>query len=86
MANSFSGNVIFCDTNDSTFAYAKNIVSIRYIGNTSGTLTIKQDNSSGTTLWAGSGANDLFEEVKIRAPGGINVTLTNGASAYIYLE
>lgn len=86
MANSYTGNVIFVDTNDSTFSYAKNICGIKYIGNTSGTLTIKADSSGGSVLWYGDGATDFFDEVEIRSSGGIHVALTNGASAYIYLE
>lgn len=86
MANSFTGNVIFVDTTASTFAYAKNICGIRYIGNTSGTLQIQADNVSGAVLWAGSGSSDLYEEVEIRSSDGVYVALTNGASAYIYLK
>ncbi len=86
MANTFSENVIFVDTDASTFAQAKCIQAIKYIGNTSGTLTIKAGTSSGKVLWEESGATNTFNNVHIQALDGIYVTITNGAKAYVYLK
>lgn len=84
MANHYEGNVIFVDTGAS-FSYARNIKAIKYIGNTNGTATITKVGSS-NKLWEQDGANDVLDEVCIRAPQGVTVALTNGAAVYIYLK
>jgi hypothetical protein len=87
MANGFSANVIYCDTS-AAFTQAKRIHSIKYIGASSGTATIKSGGtSSGTVIWQESGtANVLDSDVGIADQQGVYVTLTNSAAVYLYLE
>jgi hypothetical protein len=86
MANANKANVIFVDTTGTAITGLTSIASIKYIGNASGTATIKNANSGGATLWEESGASNVFNQVEIDAPQGLYVTLTNGAKVYIYLE
>jgi hypothetical protein len=87
MANSAAQNVIQCDTNDTTYAQALKIRSIRYIGNTNGTVTIKFENSSGVLAYVESGAtNTCSSDLCIEAPKGVHVAITNGAKVYLYLD
>jgi hypothetical protein len=86
MAISRAANVIFCDTDATTYTGTHRIVGIKYIGNTSGTLSILDATSSGKTLWTESGASNVYNQVDIYANDGLYVTLTNGAKVYIYLE
>jgi hypothetical protein len=87
MANTREGNVIFVDTDDSTFSGPLYIESVKYIGNTSGTANIKDTNDSGDVFWEESGANNTYNQgLNIRAVGGIFVNVTNSAKVYIYLK
>jgi hypothetical protein len=87
MANSAEQNVLFCDTDDTTYAGIRKIRSIKYIGNTNGTAVIKFQSSSGDVLWQESGASNVYNpDLCIVAPQGIHVAITNGAKVYIYLE
>jgi hypothetical protein len=87
MANGYSANVIFVDT-DAAFVYAKNIQSIKYIGNANGTASLKSGGtSSGTVIWEESGSSNVINsDLDIRDPNGVYVTLTNGAKVYLYLK
>lgn len=86
MANAKEGNVIYVDTDDTTLASAKYVEAIKYIGNTSGTATIKAGTSSGDLMWEESGTANVFNEVCIHSPDGLHVAVTNGAKVYIYLK
>lgn len=86
MANARAGTVIYCDTTDTTYTGPLKIKGIKYIGNTSGTAELKQGSSSGATLWRESGSSNVFNEVEMFIKDGLNVTLTNSAVIYIYLE
>lgn len=84
MANAREGNVQYVDTTAS-FADIKVIKGIKYVGNTSGSVTITSTTSS-KPLWEQNGATDVFDDVCIQAKdGGITVTIANGAAAYIYV-
>ena len=88
MSNAMTNNVIRVDTTGYTNTNRLRICGVKYIGNTSGTASIKADaSSSGQILWEESGANNVWNpELEINAAGGIYVTLTNSAVIYIYLE
>jgi hypothetical protein len=86
MANAREGNVIYCDTDDSTFADAKNICGIKYIGAASSSITIKAGSSSGNSLWEESASTNVFNEVCIHSPDGIHITVGGTATVYIYLK
>lgn len=87
MANSRQANVLFCDTDATTYAENLRICGVKYIGASTGTLQIQDTNSSGKVLWKESGSANVWNpDVEIRAKDGIYVALTNGASAYIYFE
>jgi hypothetical protein len=86
MANAKGANVQFVDTNDTTLTGPQVIVGIKYIGNTSGTATIKQDTSGGAALWEESGSANTFNQVYIKTSGSIHVALTNSAKVYIYYK
>lgn len=87
MANAKTENVIFCDTSTTTYSGPQKIKSIKYIGNASGTATIKNGSTAGDVIWEESGASNVWNpDVGLRAMNGIYVTLTNSAKLYIYLE
>lgn len=86
MANARAGTVIFCDTSDTTYTGMLRIKGIKYIGAASGTAEFKQGSSSGATLWRESGSSNVYNEVCMVVKDGLNVTLTNSAVVYIYLE
>ena len=88
MANAKQYNVLFCDTDGTTYTGPLRIETIKYIGNASGTVVIKSGTTaaSGDVLWQESGTNNLpADSCEIFAKDGINVTITNGAKVYIYL-
>lgn len=87
MANTFSANVIKCDTS-AAFTYAKNICGIKYIGETNGTATVKGGGtSSGDLLWEEEGTANVFDSnLEIRDSNGVYVTIANGAVVYLYLK
>lgn len=88
LANSRANNVIFVDTDNSTFAGPLAIKSIKYIGAASGTANIKETDDSGDILWVESGASNVYNpDLCIRVGAeGIYVNLTNSASLYLYLS
>ena len=86
MANSRAGNVVKVDTDATTLSDVRDVVAIKYIGNTSGTATIKKGATGGSLLWQESGSANVFNEVKITSPTGLYVNLTNGAVIYIYMK
>lgn len=86
MANTYAANVIFVDTTAATYEGAKYVCAVKYVGNTSGTAAIKKRDASGQTLWAADGTADFTEDVDIVSTQGIHVTVTNGATVYIYLK
>ena len=88
MANGRAGNVYYVDTSGAldTNLSKMSICAIKYIGNTSGTASIKADSSSGVIVWQESGANNLsadYVEMRIDNP---YVTVANGAVLIIYTE
>ncbi len=86
MSNVRKGNVIKVDTS-ATFAENLTVVAIKYMGNTSGTATIKLPDSSGVQVWEADGTSDLWEANHfIRAPKGLAVAVTNGAVIYLYCK
>lgn len=85
MANSRTGSVIRVDTTAS-FAGAKYIKSIKYIGSSSGTAIVTGLDST-LRLWEESGtANVHNADVCINNQDGVTVTLTNSAIVYLYLK
>jgi hypothetical protein len=87
MANGTSANVIYVDTS-AAFTYATRIRSIKYIGASSGTATIKANaDSSGQTIWQESGTSNVYNpDVYISDNKGVYVTVANSAAVYLYLE
>lgn len=85
MANHSTGNVIYVDTTDSEFTYARSIVNVKYVGAANGTAIIK-DLGSGLSVWERSGTNQVLDDVCIRCPQGIEVEVTNGTAVYVYLK
>ena len=87
MSNAQNENVIRVDTDNYALTSPVNICAIKYIGAANGTANIKADASdSAQILWEESGSANTFNQVEIRARGGIYVNLTNSAVIYIYLE
>jgi hypothetical protein len=85
MANVRKENVLRIDTS-AQIDENLNIKSIKYIGNTSGTATIQDSNSSGTVIWQESGANNVYNpNVDIRVRTGCYVAVTNSAVVLLYL-
>lgn len=85
MANTRAGNVIRVDTT-ATFEDARNIVAIKYIGAASGTASIAKNGGGGGVVWSESGTTNVFNEVCIRTPQGVTVTIGSGAVVLIYLK
>lgn len=85
MANTRAGNVIKVDTSGA-IAGPVFIQSLKYIGNTSGTASIKEESSSGNDLWEEEGDANIHDEVCISAGKGVYVTVANGAVVYLYLK
>lgn len=86
MANTRNANVIRIDTT-AQINDVLTINSIKYIGNTSGTASIKAESTSGNLIWEESGASNVYNaEVELLLKNGLFVTVTNGAVLYLYLE
>lgn len=86
MANHRATNVIYVDTN-AQFDGQYEIASIKYIGASSGTASVKQASTSGSVVWEEAGAsNVLNSDIDIKLTDGFYVTLTNSAKLYIYLK
>lgn len=87
MANASAKNVIFVDTNDTTLSRNLTICGIKYIGNTSGTATIKDESSAGAVLWEESGSANVWnQDIEIKANKGVHIALTNSAKVYLYIK
>ncbi len=86
MANAREGSVWYIDTSDTTIPGRVTVCGIKYIGNASGTASIKDTNSSGDLMWEESGTANVFNPVCFTTNNGINITLTNSAKVYIYLD
>lgn len=85
MANTLAGNVYKVDTSGS-IPGARNITSIKYIGASTGTAVIT-DNDSTNRVWEESGTSNVFNsKTHIRTPSGVTVTLTNSAVVYLYID
>jgi hypothetical protein len=87
MANARSANVLVVDTT-AAFSVPIRICGIKYeAGSDTPSVTIKADSASGTVIYYVDGANDTFDQVKIKSTGGIHVTIAGtGTKAYIYTE
>lgn len=85
MSNTRGGNVIRVDTS-AAFTDVRSIEGIKYIGNTNGTASIKKTDTNGAVLWEARGTSDTFDDVCLRSPTGIYVTVANSAVVYIYLR
>jgi hypothetical protein len=87
MANARRGNVQRVDTS-AAFPQILNIKSIKYIGASNGTASVKADGvTGGEVIWEEAGtANTYNGDLCIRAAGGIYVTVTNSAVVYIYFK
>lgn len=87
MANTFKANVIRVDTT-AAFTNALSIETIKYIGSSSGSASIKAAASaSGSNLWEQAGsANWTDSNVHIKDTQGVYVTVTNSAVVYLYLK
>lgn len=86
MANYKSANVIVVDTS-AAFSEVLNVKSVKYIGNTGGSASIKGNaDSSGPVLWECDGDADAVNEVCIRDNKGLYVSVASGAKVYLYLK
>lgn len=85
MANAWGANVLLVDTT-AAFAIPMRICSIRYEAGSSGSITIKETDSSGTVVFFCDDTADGTHRVNIRTTKGIHVTCTNSAKVYIYTE
>ena len=86
MANSRGNNVLFCDTDNTQYAENIRIKSIKYIGASTSSATIRKKDASGAIVWTEDGSADKVDEVCIVAPQGIWVDITGTAAVYIYRE
>jgi len=87
MANARANNVIFVDTTAYTLDQTVKIRAVKYIGNTSGTVSISVGTAgTGTVIWQETGTNNLSVEEICARVDGFHVAITNGAKAIIYLE
>lgn len=87
MANYYTENVIFVDTDNYSLDAQVTIQAIKYIGNTDGSIQIRKGTTAGgQILWQETGANNSTFEGCIRSKEGIFVDVANGASVYIYLK
>lgn len=87
MANYYKNNVIFVDTDNANYTDGPIYVEkIKYIGNTNGSITIRDGGSAGDILWTQDGTTDVAEDISFRASNGIWVDVANGASVFIYLR
>lgn len=87
MANYYTENVIFVDTDNYSLDANITIQAIKYIGNTNGSIQIRKGTvAGGSVLWEASGDTDENFEGCIRSKQGIFVDVANGASVYIYLK
>lgn len=85
MSNTRAGNVIRVDTS-AAFTDVRRIKEIKYVGAANGTASIKKTDSGGNLMWEAAGTSNVVDEVSLRSPTGIYVTLTNSAVIYLYLE
>ena len=85
MANVKTANVIMVDTS-AQFDGKFKICSVKYIGNTSGSASIKADSTSGSVVWEESGTANVFNSECCMYLDGMYVTVANSAKVYIYLE
>lgn len=86
MANATKGTVLYCDTTGTLFDGNRlRISGIKYIGNTSGTATLKAGGSGGTLVWQESGTSNVFNGELEAVVDDAYITITNGAIVYIYL-
>ncbi len=90
MSNTRAGSVIKVDTS-ANFTDVHDIVSIKYIGASSGTAVITKSvaaaDGSGANVWQESGTANLWNpDVNIRCNKGVYVTVTNSAVVYLYLR
>jgi hypothetical protein len=87
MANARAGNVIVVDTS-ATFAFPITIEGIRIIpGTGTPSVTIKQDDSSGTVLYENANTSPEYNQVCIKSSGGIYVAVAGtGTKVYLYTK
>lgn len=87
MANTYTANVIYCDTNASIFPQAKSICGVKYIGASTSSVTLRGNASAtGATLYYENASTNIMDPVEIRDNAGIYVGITGTAAVYIYLE
>lgn len=69
------------------FSDVRRIRSIKFIGTTGASATIKETSSSGEVVWTESGTANVYNpEVCLHNNNGFYVTITSGAVVYLYLE
>lgn len=87
MANASADNVMFIDTDNTTIPGPVRIKSIKYIGASTSSVSLKQGTTSGTVLWTENASTNVFNgEVCIRTSGDVFVDITGTAAIYVYLE
>lgn len=86
MSNYRDGNVVVVDTS-AAFTDIRNVESIKYIGASNGTASIKVESSSGQIIWEEAGSTNVYNaEVDLRSDKGIYVTVSNSAKVYLYVK
>jgi len=86
MANTRAANVIRVDTT-AAFSGPLFVQSIKYIGSSSASATVRSGSASGNTLWQESGASNVHNaDVCLKAGDGLHVTITNSSVVYLYLK
>lgn len=83
MANTKESTVIFVDTTSTVLKGPIRVEAIKYIGNASGTATIV---SGSAKMWEARGTADVTDKVGFFAPNDLTVSVTNGATVYIYIK
>jgi hypothetical protein len=87
MANAVSANVLVIDTT-ADFDFPMQICGIQYEAGSSGTpaVTIKAPDTNGAIVYYKDGSSDTFDQVKIKAPQGVHITVAGtGTVVRIYL-
>jgi hypothetical protein len=86
MSNTRAGNVIRVDTS-AALTDVRNVRTVKYLGASSGTASIKKTDTNGAILWSASGSSDqVDQDLYIRCNTGIYVTVASSAVVLLYLE
>lgn len=85
MANTRKANVLVCDTTGTITQQVSSCFVLYVPGTGSPAASIAA--ADGTTVWEVTGSTRIGEEVEIKDPQGVQVTLAGtGTKLYIYLD